>query len=102
MNIKDLNPNPSNPRKISDATLEYLSKSILKHGDLSGFVYNTRSKQLVSGHQRSKVIPPDSKIKIEKKYDPPTPTGTVAEGYVQVGEERFQYREVEMRRISQY
>jgi hypothetical protein len=95
MQIKDLNPNVKNPRKISQKKLENLKKSINKFGDLSGFVYNRRSKNLVSGHQRQKTLPPDSRIKIEHKYDKPTSARTIAEGYVLIDEERFKYREVD-------
>lgn len=94
MQIKDLKPNANNPRRISEENLEIMRKSVLKYGDLSGFVYNVKRGTLVSGHQKQKITPGDSKIKIEKKYDPPTATGTVAEGYVLIGEERFKYREV--------
>lgn len=93
--IKDLKPNPKNPRKISEKRLSMLRKSIDKFGDLSGFVYNRRTKQLISGHQRTKTIPPNSTIKIEVKHESPTLAMTVAEGYILVGTERFKYREVD-------
>lgn len=95
MKVKDLRPNAKNPRKISDAKLENLKKSLAKFGDLSGFVYNRRSKTLVSGHQRQKSLPADAKIHIEVKHDVPTKAMTVAEGYVLIEGERFKYREVD-------
>lgn len=93
--IKDLKANKRNPRKISDKKLQALRRSVEKFGDLSGFVYNRRTKQLISGHQRTKTIPENSTIKIEVKHDQPTAAMTVAEGYVVVGSERFKYREVD-------
>lgn len=95
MKVKDLKANKRNPRKISGKKLEALKKSLEKFGDLSGFVFNRRTKQLVSGHQRSKSLPPDAKIIIEIKHDEPTDAMTVAEGYVLIGKERFKYREVD-------
>src|SRR5574343_2066148 len=95
MQIKDLNPHKKNPRKISPQKLEALKKSLEKLGDLSGFVYNRRTKTLVSGHQRQKALPPKSTIKTDQKYETPTRTGTVAEGYVLIEGERFKYREVD-------
>lgn len=95
MRVKDLKPNAKNPRKISDQKLGALKKSLAKFGDLSGFVYNRRSKTLVSGHQRQKSLPQDAKIVIEVKHDVPTRAMTVAEGYVLIEGERFNYREVD-------
>ena len=95
MQVKDLKPNRRNPRKISDKRLAMLKESLFKHGDLSGFVFNVRNKTLNGGHQKLKVIPPNSKIVIEHKYDKPTECGTVAVGYVLIGDERFKYREVD-------
>lgn len=71
-----------------------LEKSLKKFGDLSGIIYNRKSKQLVGGHQRTAVLDAASAVEITKKYEKPTPTGTVAEGFVIVGKERFGYREV--------
>jgi hypothetical protein len=96
MKIKDLKPNVKNPRRITPKKLEMLKKSLHEFGDLSGFVYNRRTKTLISGHQRQKALPMDVSIKIEKKYDQPSRTGTVAEGYVEHGGERFKYREVDV------
>lgn len=95
MQIKDLKPNPKNPRRMTQTALGSLRKSLAKYGDLSGFVYNRRSKTLISGHQKQKTIPPDSTIKIEQKYDQPTSAFTVADGYVLIDGERFKYREVD-------
>ncbi len=75
--------------------LEALRKSLSKFGDLSGIVFNRRSKTIVSGHQRSKVMPPNAVIKIDQKFASPTPAGTVAEGSITIEGERFKYREVD-------
>ncbi|MFM7852284.1 MAG: ParB N-terminal domain-containing protein, partial [Flammeovirgaceae bacterium] len=56
MNISNLNPNPKNPRKISEEGLKALKTSLEKFGDLSGVVYNRTTKQLVGGHQRVKIF----------------------------------------------
>ena len=94
MKIQDLKANPKNPRKISAKKLAMLKKSLEKFGDLSGFVYNVKTNRLVSGHQRQKALPKDATIKIEERFDSPTGSMTVAEGYVLINGERFKYREV--------
>ncbi len=94
MEIKDLKPNPKNPRVITDDRLDMLKRSLAEFGDLGGFVFNRKTKTLIGGHQRAKVFDQRSKIVIEKKYTKPTKTGTVAEGFVLFDGERFKYREV--------
>ena len=94
MKIKELTPNPNNPRKITDSKLEQLKKALIEFGDLSGIVYNVKSKQLVGGHQRSKLFETDSDITITKQYAKPTKTGTVAEGFCVMNGERYSYRAV--------
>lgn len=93
--IGDLNQNPKNPRKITEAKLLSLKKSLQEFGDLSGFVFNKRSEQLVGGHQRAQVIPKASQIIVTNYYEPATKNGTTAVGYVVIGKERFAYREVD-------
>lgn len=95
MKVKDLRANPENPRRITDEKLALLEKSLRAFGDLSGIVFNRQTERLVGGHQRTKVLPETAEVYIEKKYSEPTPTGTVAEGYVIVNGERYSYREVE-------
>lgn len=94
MKISDLAPNPKNPRKITPEKLNQLKKALLKFGDLSGVVFNRRTKQLVGGHQRIKNFDLESPVTILKKYPKPTKTGTVAEGYILLQGEKFTYREV--------
>lgn len=96
MKISDFKPALYNPRKeMSDEKLISLKKALWEFGDLSGIVFNIRTGNLVSGHQRCKVLPRENEITITKKYDPPTRTGTVAEGYVLIDSEKYQYREVD-------
>lgn len=91
-----LKPNPKNPRKVTDAKLAMLKNAMARFGDLGGIVVNRRSGgQIVGGHQRQKVIPRDAEITIEHAYAKPTAAGTVAEGAVMLGGERFAYREVD-------
>lgn len=91
--LSDLKPNLENPRTITDAKLKGLKKALLKFGDLGGFVYNRKSKQLVGGHQRAKLFP-QGEVVITRKYEKPTKTGTVSEGFVKLNGERHKYREV--------
>lgn len=94
MKIKDLRPNEKNPRKISDQDKQELKKAVYEFGDLGSIIFNRVSKRLSGGHQRVSVIPENSTIVIDTKYDVPTRTGTVAEGHVLIEGEKFKYREV--------
>lgn len=93
MNTKQLKPNPKNPRTISPTKLAALKRTLAEFGDLGGIVYNQKSKQVVGGHQRLSALG-DYKIIIEIKYKKPTAVGTVAEGHILAGGEKFRYREV--------
>ncbi len=97
MNIKDLSPNPDNPRVVTDKKLAMLKKAMVEFGDLGGIVFNRRTKQLVGGHQRIALFKAQSDVSvtIEHKYKKPTKTGTVAEGYLLIKGEKFSYREVD-------
>ena len=92
--VQDLSPNPKNPRTITEAKLAQLKQALLNFGDLGGFVFNTKSKTLVGGHQRAKLFDPKAKITIERKFKKPNKVGTTAEGFVDLQGERFKYREV--------
>lgn len=92
MKVSTLTHNPKNPRTITDAKLAQFRKTIKEFGDLSGIVFNQTTKQLVGGHQRTKLE--DGDVVITKKYAKPTRTGTVREGYVVLYGERHTYREV--------
>lgn len=92
MKLSELSKNPKNPRTITEEKLKQLALALKEFGDLSGIVFNRKTKRLVSGHQRQKSI--DGEITYLKKYPKPTRNGTVAEGYIEVNGERFSYREV--------
>lgn len=92
--VASLRPNPRNPRKVTDAKLAMLKKAMRKFGDLGGVVLNTTSGHLVGGHQRTKVLPSDATVHITKRYVQATSAGTVAEGHITWGGERFAYREM--------
>ncbi len=92
--LGELAANPENPRKISGAKLELLRKALHKFGDLSGFIFNRKTKHLISGHQRLKVFGPEAEVSIEHTFKKATRTGTVAEGSVLLDGERYKYREV--------
>ena len=64
-----------------------------EHGDLSGLILNVTTKRLVGGHQRVKILG-DAPVTVERRFKKPTAQGTVAEGFVEFGGERFLYREV--------
>lgn len=93
--VSNIRPAAYNPRTISEHQLNILERALYKFGDLSGFVENKRSGNLVGGHQRLKVIPKDCEVVVEKKYKTATRTGTVAEGYVIWEGERYNYRLVD-------
>jgi hypothetical protein len=100
--LGDLKPNPKNPRKITDKKIETLKKTLAEFGDLSGFVYNVTTKRLVGGHQRQKSLPANSKIVVHEVFGKPTKTGTVAHGWVIVGEDKLPYREVKWDETKEY
>ena len=54
--VSDFKGADYNPRYISETRLKHLKRSIETFGDLSGVVFNRRTKRLVSGHQRLKTI----------------------------------------------
>lgn len=99
--LSSLKPNPENPRKIEPKQLEMLKKSLEQFGDLSGVIVNRVSGNIVSGHQRHKVLPPDAEIVIEKRFDPPTKYGTSAHGHILIDGERFAYREISVDAVTE-
>lgn len=54
--LSGLKPAPYNPREIPDEAFAGLGESLKSFGDISGIVFNRRSGNLVSGHQRVKVL----------------------------------------------
>lgn len=95
MKLENLQAAPYNPRKITARQLEMLQKSIEEFGDLSGFIFNETTGHLVSGHQRCKVLPKASEIIIDNRLSEPTEKGTIANGHVDIGSERFPIRIVQ-------
>lgn len=96
MKIKDIKKFDKNPRKITDISKTLLNHSMNEFGDISGILYNHRTKRLFGGHQRQDGFDDNFEITITKKFDKPTSLGTIAYGYIQFGEEdQFSYREVD-------
>lgn len=96
--IDDLKPDPRNPRTLSKHDGNALSNSIKHFGDLSCIVFNTRTGQLVGGHQRIEImkrLSGEKRIAITQRFDAPDTDGTVAIGYVFIGNKQFAYREVD-------
>lgn len=62
------------------------------HGDLSGVVFNVRTKNTIGGHQRIKELDPAWPVVKQAVKDS---TGTVAIGYIDTPYGRFAYREVD-------
>ena len=50
--VNDINPAKYNPRKMNDESRRGLKNSMEKFKDISGIVYNKRTKTLNGGHQR--------------------------------------------------
>lgn len=82
LEVKDLKEADYNPRWITDKRVKALQKSIETFGDLSGVVFNRRTKTLVSGHQRLKTIR-EKKTRIVTKACTDK-FGTVELGYIEV------------------
>jgi DNA modification methylase len=56
MAIRDLRPASYNPRRIDNASLAALGKSIDRFGVVEPIIFNRRSGLVVGGHQRLKVL----------------------------------------------
>ena len=56
MQLSDLKPAPSNPRRITPEALAALKVSLSELGDISGLVFNKQSQHLVAGHQRLRAL----------------------------------------------
>lgn len=101
MRVKDLLPNPKNPRKITDEKLKMLKASIENFGDLSGIVFNRKSGQLIGGHQRCKGFDPEAVIQITRTLKKANRQGTVEEGFITSDGETHKYRCVEFDEITE-
>lgn len=99
MDLDDLNPNPKNPRKINDFDFDALKNSLIEFGDLSGIVFNRRTRRLVGGHQRTEGFRAhgdlEKVVQITTRFPEPNKVGTTALGYISMDGEYFAYREVD-------
>ena len=91
--ISQLQKYHKNPRTLSKRQFELLERDLKELGDLSGIVHDQNTNEIIGGNQRS-IVFEDAEIVIEKTYDKPTKTGTIAEGYVIWNDERYSYRQV--------
>lgn len=85
---------PENPRSITDEQLGKLNKSLEAYGDLSGVIFNRRTRKQIGGHQRIKLVDEDAEV--DCKYFTRDKQGTVGLGHVvtkQFG--KIPYREVD-------
>jgi len=89
--VSDLNLADYNPRKITIEKLKQLGFSMQEFGDLSGIIFNLKTKNLVTGHQRIKNLDPAYPIKKKKVSDK---FGTISEGTIETPYGNFSYREV--------
>jgi len=87
---------PRNPRTITDDRLASLGVSLEELGDLSGVIYNRRTKRLCGGNQRSKHFSArEAAIEITHTFETPDAQGTTAIGFVHSGGFRYSYRVVD-------
>lgn len=83
---------------MSKSEANRLGESLIKWGDLSGFVYNTRLDRIVSGHQRAAMFDRmggEKKIVITQKFEPMMADKTTAIGYITYQGRFYNYREVD-------
>ena len=88
MTLKDIKPNPRNPRSITEGDLDALGESLDEYGDLSGFVFN-RDGTIISAHQRWKNI--KGKVKdfvVSETFEAPLPDGTIQRGHFELKDGR--------------
>lgn len=95
--LQSLRANPDNPRTITPQKARALKKALIKYGDLGCVIFNKKTGHVVSGHQRLDALKadPNGRLDIEKTFQAPTKTGTVAEGIIFANGERYHYREVQ-------
>lgn len=89
-----LKENPNNPRVVTDKRTKSLEKALKEFGDLGCIIFNRKTKQLVGGHQRVKIIKENGSIHIDQEYKKANAQGTIAEGHIIYNGEKFKYREV--------
>lgn len=54
--LKKMRPSKYNPRQIDELSADALSASLESFGDISGIVFNRRTGNLVTGHQRRQAL----------------------------------------------
>jgi hypothetical protein len=95
MKISELHRSDKNPRIVTPVKRKMLEKALMTYGDLSGVIFNRKTKRLVGGNVRTDIFDEgEAKIVITKEYSNPTKVGTMAIGYIELNNERFAYREV--------
>ena len=96
--LANLNLTAGNPRVLTHDQSDTMDKQLEKFGPLDGIVYNVNPAimELVGGNQRTLKFRADVSVEIviEMEYLTPTKSGTVAEGYIRINGERWNYREV--------
>lgn len=93
--LNTMNTYHKNPRKMGDERKEKLKQNLLELGDLSGVVHDLNSDEIIGGNQRSSIFDINhAEIKLVRSFNPPTPQGTVALGYISWQGEMFAYRQV--------
>ena len=94
--LENFRPNPRNPRTISKHDFDALIASIREFGDLSGIVQNVTTGQLVGGHQRIQAFKRlGGQPVVLEQFTMPNSVGTIALGYVLLGDEKFPFRRVQ-------
>jgi 1-aminocyclopropane-1-carboxylate deaminase/D-cysteine desulfhydrase-like pyridoxal-dependent ACC family enzyme len=94
MQVRNLVPAPYNPREIGEDELVLMGRAMAEYGDLSGIIRNRTTGNIIGGHQRVKHFDPQAPIHIIEHLDKPNSVGTVARGYIVMGDELWGYREV--------
>lgn len=102
--LGDLKLDPKNPRTISKHDFESLKNAMKRWGDLSGVVRNLNTGMLVGGHQRVRAFEQmqNPTVEITERLDQPNSVGTIARGYVVIGDEKYTYREVRWDEANQH
>lgn len=89
--LSDLKPDPDNPRSMEAVSAAGLSASLDRFGNVAGITWNRRTGELVSGHQRVRLLV-DAGAKLETSRD---------RAWLKVGEHEFDIRVVDWSRARQ-
>lgn len=95
MKPEELNSYHKNPRKMKGKMNDLLESSLVEYGDLSGIVFNQRTKELVGGHQRTRLLKDDSSIEMLEEFSPAKEDGTVGYGFLVRNGQKFALRIVD-------